>query len=81
MVQVALLVAQWCPVCPSAKRLWGSLWDEYPFEYREVDISTDEGERIVEKHHLLSVPTTLIDGKVAFVGVPDREEAMREVRK
>ncbi len=80
MVQVTLIVAEWCPVCPIAKSFWRRLREQYDFVYSEVDISSSEGEALVEKHGIQSVPTTIIDDTVAFVGVPDREKAIRRVR-
>lgn len=79
MVKVTLVVADWCPVCPGAKELWRVLSKEHTFEYEEVDISSSEGARLVEKYDIMAVPTTILDGKVAFVGVPDRAKAVREV--
>jgi thioredoxin 1 len=81
MVQVTLLVADWCPVCPGAKELWRSLKNEHDFHYDEVDIASPFGEKLVSELNILSVPTTIIDGRVAFVGVPDRDEAIRKVTK
>lgn len=81
MVSVTLVVAEWYPVCPGARSLWRSLRDQLGFDYSEVDISSDEGERLVQAYNILSVPTTLIDGRVSFVGVPEREKAIREVEK
>jgi glutaredoxin len=79
--QVALVVAEWCPVCPSARELWRSLRKEADFHYDEVDIATSLGEKLVSEFNILSVPTTIIDGTVAFVGVPERDEAIRRVTK
>ena len=79
-MKVVLVVADWCPICPSAKALWRTLNGKHRFEYSEVEISTSEGEKLVEKHGILSVPTTIIDGKVSFTGVPDLNEAEKEVR-
>lgn len=81
MARVTLLVAEWCPVCPNARTLWRSLRNEYDFQYDEVDIASAAGEELVTTFNVLSVPTTFIDGEVAFVGVPKREEAIREVTK
>ncbi len=79
MVQVTLLLAEWCPVCPSAKELWRGLRKEYGFHYNEVDITSPLGGELVSEFNILSVPTAIIDGNVAFVGVPARGEAIRKV--
>ena len=79
--QVALVIAEWCPVCPSAKELWRSLRKEIDFHYDEIDIASPLGEKLVAEFNILSVPTTIIDESVAFVGVPERNEAIRRVTK
>ncbi len=76
MAGVTLVVAEWCPVCPSAKRLWAELREHYAFEYEEVDIASERGQALMTKHGIRSVPTTLLDGEVAFVGLPKREPAI-----
>lgn len=79
--QVALVVAEWCPVCPRARELWRSLKKEYDFHYDEIDIASPSGEQLVSEFNILSVPTTIINGRVAFVGVPEHGEAVRKVTK
>lgn len=76
---VTLVVADWCPVCPRAKELWRSLRQPHDFHYNEVDIASPDGEERAARYNLLSVPTTVIDDRVAFVGVPPYGEAMQEV--
>lgn len=74
-------MAEWCPVCPSAKELWRGLKDEHRFSYKEVDIASPQGEELVSKFNIMSVPTTVIGDRIAFAGVPDRGEAVKEVTK
>ena len=76
MNSVVLVKASWCPVCPQAEALWKSLAESHSFDYREVDIASDEGKDLVAKYSIMSVPTTIIDDKVAFLGVPDKKEAI-----
>ncbi|ABE51120.1 glutaredoxin family protein [Methanococcoides burtonii] len=76
MTKVILVHASWCHVCPAAKKLWQSLKEGHDFDYDEVDFDTPEGEKLAEEYSIMSVPTTIIDGKVAFVGVPNKEKAV-----
>ena len=79
MVKVTLIHATWCHVCPSASKLWNELKEEYGFEYNEVDVDTPEGQELTTKFSIMGVPTTIIDGTVAFVGVPDRDKAIAAI--
>lgn len=79
MVKVTLLHASWCTVCPSARRLWKDLESEYGFEYEEIDVETPEGEELSEKYGIVGIPTTIIDGEIAFSGLPKKAEAIARI--
>lgn len=79
MVKVTLIHATWCKVCPSARRLWNDLKSEYDFEYEEIDVETPKGQELIEKYGIVGVPTTLIDGEIAFTGVPKKAEAIARI--
>jgi thioredoxin 1 len=76
MVKVTLVHASWCTVCPAARRLWKDLKSEYNFEYEEVDVETPEGQALVDKYGIVGVPTTIIEGEVAFTGLPKKADAI-----
>jgi glutaredoxin len=75
MKTVILVKTPSCPYCPHVDKLWRELKKKYNFEYKVVDATTDEGMKLVEKFGIMSVPTTIIDDKVAFVGIPSKEKA------
>jgi len=75
MPSVLLLVSPSCGACPSAKSLWKQLRVKYSFSYREVDITTPDGQELANRHSVRAVPATIIDGRLTFVGVPGRESA------
>lgn len=81
MVEVVLVKTKTCVYCPTASRLWNELQKEFKFTYREVDAMSPEGQKIVEKHMIMSVPTTVVDGKVAFLGIPEKSRAIAAVKK
>ncbi len=81
MVKVTILTTKSCPYCPSAKKLWQDVKKEHKFDYEEVDALSEKGQELVAKHGVMSVPTTLIDGKVAFTGVPDKNKAIAAVSR
>lgn len=79
MTKVTLVHASWCHVCPGAKKFWNDLRLEHEFDYEEVDIDSLEGDKLSEKYLIMSVPTTIVDGEIAFLGVPDRQEALLKI--
>lgn len=80
MKTVVLLIADWCPVCPGAKELWDNLKKEYDFNYEIYDIASEKGQQLVKEYGITGVPVTIIDGKVIFSGLPDKEDAATAVR-
>ncbi|MBC7085216.1 MAG: thioredoxin family protein [Methanomethylovorans sp.] len=77
MVKVTLVTAEWCHFCPTAKQVWRELKEKYNFEYSEVDYDSPEGKKLVDEFSIVSVPTTIIDDQIAFVGVPDKNKASK----
>jgi glutaredoxin len=80
MVKVTVVTTKACPFCPVTKNLWRELKKQYTFDYEEVDASTDKGQELAKKFDIRSVPTTIIDDKVAFIGVPPKEKAIAAVK-
>jgi glutaredoxin len=80
MPNITLLVSPSCGACPSAKSLWKQLRVKYSFSYREVDITTKDGQELADRHSVRAVPATILDGKLTFVGVPSRESAEKALQ-
>ena len=80
MANVTLLVSKTCSACPSAKTLWKGMKVKYSFSYREIDIGTDAGRELAERHSIRAVPATIINGRLTFIGVPPRESAEKAIQ-
>jgi glutaredoxin len=80
MPNITLLVSPSCGACPSAKSLWKQLRAKYSFSYREIDITTQDGQELANRHAVRAVPATIIDGRLTFVGVPSRESAEKALQ-
>ena len=81
MVKVQLLIASWCPVCPAAMKIWRTVAAEKTIDYKEVDISTEEGKELVLKYEIKGVPVTIIEDQLTFARVPDPDEARMAIRQ
>ncbi len=80
-MKVTLIHADWCPVCRATKQLWNELKKEYSFDYEEVNLTSPQGLEYVKKYSLHSVPATLIEDKLVFLGLPEREKAIEALRR
>ncbi|MEX5214196.1 MAG: glutaredoxin family protein [Nitrospiraceae bacterium] len=81
MPNITLLVSPSCGACPSAKSLWKELRAKYSFSYREVDITTSDGQELADRHSIRAVPATIIDGRLTFIGVPSRQSAEKALEQ
>jgi len=61
--------------CAKARAVWQSLEGEARIRLEEVDIASPRGRDLAARHNIFSTPTTLIDGRVAFRGVPKTGKA------
>lgn len=77
--EVILVSSRTCSSCQDATDLWTELSDEYQFRFQKVDITSGKGRSLAAKHNIISTPTTLINGQVAFRGVPNRQRAIAAV--
>jgi glutaredoxin len=80
MPNIVLLVSPTCGACPSAKTLWKELRVKYSFGYREIDINSQDGQDLANRHSVRAVPATIIDGRLTFVGVPSRQSAEKALQ-
>ncbi len=79
-MKVILIHADWCQICRATKMLWSELRAKYPFDYEKVNLTSPEGMEYVKKYAIHSVPATLIEDRVAFFGLPEREKAIEAVK-
>lgn len=79
--EVLLIVSSTCTSCEEADRVWSELQQNNRFRYRKVDIRSEKGRFLAANHNIFSTPTTLINGDVAFTGVPNRIRARMAVRR
>lgn len=71
-----------CQKCPAAKRITSEIAQKFGIQYREVDLSTSEGQLDGLMHQIMSTPSTAIDQEVIARGkLLSREELEAEVRK
>jgi glutaredoxin len=62
-IDIVLVTSQRCHFCEDAKALLADLADEYPLSVREVDMPTDEGVEVMQRHHAPFPPVLLVDGE------------------
>lgn len=76
-MRVQLLVSEWCVPCRSAEEIWQTVSQRKEIAFEVVDAGQPEGREIVSKLGVRTVPSTVIDGVLAHLGVPTLDEAMQ----
>ena len=67
MVKVTLVTTKTCVYCPTAKKIWNELKQKNNFDYEEVDATSPQGQQIVQRFGIMSVPTTIINNKMILL--------------
>ena len=80
MTTVELVYTTTCVYCAPAKKLFKDLQKEIPFDYKEIDATSPEGQKLVSKFQIMAVPTIIIDDKVAFVGLPNKNAVVKALK-
>lgn len=78
---IQLLVSEWCPTCPQAERLWEQVADETGATLDILDVTKRPGRDIVARLMIRTIPATVIDDRLEFVGIPDVRSAMKAAQK
>ncbi len=66
--------------CRDAVRVWQAVREGYQFKFEEVDITSPRGRDLAATHNIFATPTTLVNGRVAFRGVPKLDHAAAAVK-
>lgn len=74
-MKVQLLVSEWCVPCRDAERVWGEVARAKTIAFEVLDLGQPEGRSVVARLGIRTVPSTVIDGTLAHLGVPTLAEA------
>ncbi|RAP52565.1 MAG: thioredoxin [Methanosphaera sp. rholeuAM270] len=80
-VKLEVFTSKSCPYCPmavsAAEEVVKELGDQVDYEHLDVDENIDK----VREYQIMSIPTVVVDGEVAFIGAPTPEELSKKIRK
>lgn len=78
-IQVTLVTSPTCQSCAEAKTVWQTLERDHSFHFEAVEINSSRGRKLAAEHNIFSTPTTLINGRVVYRGVPPQSSALEIV--
>jgi thioredoxin 1 len=79
--KVQVVYTKTCAYCGPTKAIWHDLQKKHKFDYEEIDAESAEGQKLVQKFSIMAVPTTIVDGKVRFIGLPNRNKAEQSIEE
>ncbi|MFI7676330.1 glutaredoxin family protein [Actinophytocola sp. NPDC049390] len=62
-VQITLLTQESCGFCDQAKQVLSRLVTEYPLQVTEIDLASEEGQRLAASAGVVFAPGVLVDGE------------------
>ncbi len=79
MVKVEVFTSPQCPHCPAAKRVVDEVAAELGnIEVEHVNVMEDPSRAAAYK--IMAVPTIVINGEVAFMGAPQKEQLIEKLK-
>jgi thioredoxin 1 len=81
MVKVQLVYTKTCIYCPAAKSIFKDLKKSHKFDYEEIDAMSPEGQKMVSKYSIMAVPSIIVDDKLMWTGVPQKDKVIAAIGK
>lgn len=75
-IRVQLLVSEWCVPCRGAEEVWRGVAQKKAIAFEVLDVGQPEGRAVVARLGVRTVPSTVVDGALAHIGVPSGTEAL-----
>ena len=73
---------QGCAHCGKVLKALSELQSEFPeMKIEEIDITSDEGQKLIAEHGIMSSPGVLIEEKLAFFGPRSKDEVKATLSK
>ncbi|MGH3434781.1 MAG: glutaredoxin family protein [Thermocrispum sp.] len=80
-VEVTLLTQNACGFCGQAKQVLARIGQEHPLRVTEVDLASDEGQRLAARAGVLFAPGVLLDGEPFSFGRLSERKLRRTLAK
>ena len=81
-MEIKVFTLPTCPSCPFAKKIAVQITQKYHVGYREIDLSTSEGQQEGRKYQIMSTPSIVVDDEVIVRGkLLSLETLENEVKK
>lgn len=73
MRKVIVLIGPWSHECGDVTEFWKTFSEKVQIDLHIIDVETEEGAALMDEYEVSSVPATIINSEVEFIGMPDIE--------
>ncbi len=80
-IKVEVFTQQNCPYCPKAIHAAEVAKEELGDQIEYVNLDVSENMDKVNEYNLMSVPSIVIDGEVAFTNPPEPKDLVKKLKK
>lgn len=81
MTKIQYLTMPGCHTCAEVKKTINEILPQFPeTEFKEIDMSTSEGQEMIQKYQIMSSPGIIIDGKLFSSGGFNKEKFIDKLK-
>lgn len=79
--KIQFLTMPGCHSCEAAKKIFDEIVPDFPnVEVEEIDMMTSEGQKLVQKHSIMSSPGIIIGDELFSTGGVDKEKLIEKLK-
>ena len=81
-VSLEVLHSPGCQICRMFDEFWVTIAKDWPnVSYKKLDVTTPEGQEMVQKHMIFSSPAIVLNGELFQMGGFDREKFFTRLKE
>jgi len=81
MPKIQFLTMAGCHNCEATKKIFDEIMPDFPnVEVKEIDMTTPEGQELVQKYGIMSSPGIVINGELFSSGGVDKEKLIKKLK-
>ena len=71
-----------CHTCKELEALWETIKGDFPnVDFRRVDVTTEQGQELVQKHMIFASPGVVINGALFSTGGFSKEKLITKLKE
>ncbi len=79
--KIQFLTMPGCHNCAAAKKIFDEILPDFPnVEVQEIDMTTPEGQELIQKYSIMSSPGIVINGELFSTGGVDRKKLVEKIK-